>query len=329
MDLQSIALELRGKGLNVLPLTPGTKRPLGDWGKYQTTVYDGPFDAFDGGFGVVSGRISGGLVIFDVDGGEMVFSQFCRGVLEIKKDVLEDVVVERSPSKGFHIAYRCPDLSEISPQVWSKNGLVQIELRGDRQFTVISPTRGYQLLRGDWTSLPTKTTLEHELFVSIASKFGEGPVEREGDRQVREVSPEEVGGQRTEIGKNGGTYKVLLDQDIPRRILKSLGAVKISSNLCRSGCFGQLGNIEEYWRRPGKDDESHGITYFPTIGITYCFSTNASPLLPDTGYTAADLYSTVVLGRPVSMSDGDSVERKKAIHEVLKALTLRKNRGIQ
>lgn len=58
--------KLRNRGLNVFPLKPKSKFPMGTWKEFQSTMYN---DVFPPGcnYGIVCGAISGNLFVLDLD----------------------------------------------------------------------------------------------------------------------------------------------------------------------------------------------------------------------------------------------------------------------
>ena len=306
--------------LNVIPILPGDKKPVIPWGTFQTRLYNGPMDIFTGGIAVVSGGVSGGLVVLDVDGGDSVMREFCDLLLQRKEDILDNMVIEQSPSKGYHLAYRCRGLSEYPSEVWKRGGKTILEMRGDSHYTVISPTPRYKLLRGDWLELPLLTPDEHDLIISVGRQLDESPSSRRVVQAVVEEEPRDAGGRKGNIdGPTGTDVKYLLEQDAPRKILKSMGCVFMKSSTCKNPRF-QFGQPVEYWRRGGKNDNSHAIGYFPNNGVTFCFSSNVYPLKENNGYTPIDLFSTVVMGTHISMQDGNSHTRRSAVRTAAMAI---------
>jgi putative DNA primase/helicase len=204
MNLLETALNLQANGISVVPVTAdGSKRPAGKWQEYQqvrasTSVLEDWFrDRDDLGIGVVTGQISGGLEMAEIEG---------RGAHRIKD--LSDIAknsdlgplwarlctgwLERSPSGGLHWFYRVAwpagvktpgniklasrpsTATELASNPRQKKQVIA-ETRGEGGFVVVSPSAGtvhpsgepWIRIAGGPDTIPTITPDEREAFHSL------------------------------------------------------------------------------------------------------------------------------------------------------------------
>lgn len=113
--LRAAALRYQACGLCVLPARADRKCPaVGRWGPYQkqlptvqevTAWFDGP----QSGLCLVCGAVSGNLEMLDFDLGGEAFPAWCERVNQADAGLLDRLVIEQSPSGGWHVVYRCQE----------------------------------------------------------------------------------------------------------------------------------------------------------------------------------------------------------------------------
>lgn len=165
--------------------------------------------------GLVCGKLSGGLEAIDVDEKYSIsgcmFDRWKKQVHLSDPGLLAKLVVQQTKSGGFHVLYRCPQISgnlklanryttdEEKAKTYadsyqnalqssktedeartiaskaSKNDKVRVlfETRGEGGFIVICPTNGYKWLYNDPYSLTEISPAERELLHSISRQFNE------------------------------------------------------------------------------------------------------------------------------------------------------------
>ena len=93
-------------GLHTVPCVPGSKRPAGTWRKYMTERPPvGPMLGHDGG--IVTG--AAGVEAIDFDAGGLLLDTYLERLEDADSGLASRVYIERSPSGGAHIIYRCPN----------------------------------------------------------------------------------------------------------------------------------------------------------------------------------------------------------------------------
>ena len=187
--VQEAAKAYTAVGLSVVPCMLPSKAPAVPWLTYQAEIADAETVTRwysknqTWGCGIVCGEVSGGLEVIDLDGG--AFANDFNGLINANAPgLLERLVIEQTPSGGRHYAYLCSDIEgntkiaqttrELPGHKPGADGLTTLlETRGQGGYIVTYPTRGYILLQGDWSKLPTITPEERNLLWSCAALLDE------------------------------------------------------------------------------------------------------------------------------------------------------------
>lgn len=287
-------------GLSVLPAHASAKRPtLSSWSEYQTrTPTDEEITQWTStnpeSLCIVCGRVSGNLELIDFDLEGAMYQVWRESVETLRPGLLGRLVIESSPSGGFHVVYRCetevcgnvklaskefvaiddePIIiggKEYRPRK-SDNGLwavtvVAIETRGEGGLFLCAPSPGYAIIQGDLSRPPTISKDERDILLGCAWKLDES----KGGREIIGASP---AGPSTAGLRPGDDFNTRGD---PRPMLISHGWVKTRDGL------------NECWRRPGKVD---GASATLKDGVFYVFSSNAAPFEPSKGYSPFAVYT--------------------------------------
>ncbi len=152
-------MELWRSGFSVIPIQPGSKRPLVSWIEYQSRrsteeeIHQWWQQYPNANIGIVTGKISGVVVIdldLDKDGGN-------ESGAKIYEQVLTDLIVKTGRG-GYHLYYRYPeDVDYISNRVGLLPG---VDVRADGGYVVAPPSahssgRLYEWIRrGEPRELP-------------------------------------------------------------------------------------------------------------------------------------------------------------------------------
>ena len=153
---KEIARSYMRLGLNPLPIAKGEKRPLiAKHNKDRVTESDidnYPWDAI----GVSTGFISGALEAIDFD---LKNSNDPEGVMRTFKDrvpleLLKKLVVQRTQSGGYHMVYRCKEISSSKKLAKNSEGKAVIETRGEGGLIKCYPSNGYELIQGSFENIP-------------------------------------------------------------------------------------------------------------------------------------------------------------------------------
>jgi len=296
-------------GFSVLPADRAEKRPdVGAWKKYQcnrpnertlSAWFRIPREAVC----IVCGEVSGNLEIIDFDAGGELFEPWCE---RIPADLQAKLVVERTPSGGYHVVYRHQGAlynnmklarraevvseDEVYPneegrpmarvrgkefQVRRDGGdgephvvYILIETRGEGGQFVCTPTPGYEVIQGDLTEPPVLTGEERDTLLRAAEAFNEyTPPVINGPSQTCDAGAAPLDGRPGDYYNRLGDVRALLQQH---------------------GWVCVRGGENEYWRRPGK---TQGSSATLKNRVFYVFSPNAAPLDADKGYSPFAVYT--------------------------------------
>ena len=318
-------------GLNALPAHAARKCPVGSWKIYQTQPNADP-DSFRRGDAVclVGGKVSGNLEIVDFDlEGELYAPARQRLDAEFGTEWTARLTVERSPSGGYHLAYRCEEpvagnqklalkkvdvgksgsatfyFQKKAYQIQPDGAIypVGIETRGEGGICLIAPSPGYTLVQGKWTALPTITAAEREKLLDICRSFDESPAKSEPkgvDRllaQQANATAQSVS-QNLPAGASPSAADWAREQKYAPLLLTKHGWTKVYET-----------DEYEQWRRPGKTDGVSGSLY-KNSHLFKCFTSNAPPLCADTVYTPLQLMAALETG-------GDESEAARRIRAVM------------
>ncbi len=297
MNIHTTALPMLQSGLCVLPAIPAEKRPsLSGWKAFQaarpnetqikTWFVDAP------GLCLVCGAVSGNLEMIDFDAQGEMFTAWWEKVEATAPGLFDRLVVEQTPSGGYHVAYRCTDsvpgnqrLAQRSIICDSPNPIeihgkklvprkiggrwevlvTLIETRGEGGLFLCDPAPGYKLQQGNFCQLPVLTAAERDILINAAQSLNEH-VERSASSAPHDS-------HETSGGRPGDDFNSRSDI---RSLLTKHGWTQISQG------------ENEHWRRPGKDC---GTSATLKDGVFYVFSTSAAPFEADRGYSPFQVYS--------------------------------------
>lgn len=252
------ALSYIKAGLSVLPVKLETKSPTITWKPYQSEIMkpDKAWEMFNTaqGIAVIGGMVSGGLEIIDFDNhfgdATSILSRYCKMV-----DVT-NLLIQSTPSGGYHIIYRCPAPAKnlkLAMRV-NPNGVAEalIETRGEGGYALIFPSPKYTIKKGSFESLAMLTQEQRDDMIQAARSFNE--YER----------PNEIYSHDTfsrDQDRPGDDYDRSADgRDEAPVLLQRAGWVTTDG---------------KHYRRPGKD---HGISATwgkvtaDNIPLFYCFT---------------------------------------------------------
>ncbi len=297
-NIREISFSYLHAGLSVLPANVQLKfAALSGWKEYQNRLpYDSELQSWfsngNNGVCIVTGKVSGNLEMIDFDLEGEAFERWCSLIKENTPDLLPQLVIEKSQSGGRHVIYRCQ--TEISGnlkltqrkqivassdevEVCGKNYkprkdkdgnwfviLTLIETRGEGGLFLCAPSAGYELIQGDFTSLPVLTTEDREILLEAAWSLNEF---------IPEPAAEPVTAASSNSLRPGDDYNTRGDF---KAILLSHGWT-----LAQSG-------ESERWRRPGKEV---GWSASLKDRVFYVFSTNAYPFEDKKAYSPFGVYT--------------------------------------
>lgn len=295
---KEIAARYHAAGLSVIPVHHGEKNPvIPSWKDYQsrlptTAEINAWFSINNRRLAVVCGKVSGALELIDFDEPEL-FPKWQALVQKEDPALFPRLLVEKSPSGGFHVVYRCPSTVIPGNQKFARRGAscpngdkilihgkefmprkqpdgsflviyAMIESRGEGGYFVAAPSAGYTLLQGDFTTPPMISADERDLLLNAARSFNEflPPAEKEPAKKTKKQSAPDDLSPGDDFSARGDVRALLLQH----------GWTRITQ-----------GGDKELWRRPGK---SHNWSASLFEGRTlYVFSSNAAPFEPEKAYS--------------------------------------------
>jgi hypothetical protein len=266
------ALAYRDAGLCVLPARQVEKRPaLATWKQYQQRL---PTDVevrawFSNGHALclLTGAVSGNLEMLDFDAGGALFDCWAQMVEEQAPGLLARLVMERSQRGGRHVAYRsavavCGNMKLAQRPGPEGRPQTLIETRGEGGLFLCAPSPGYDLLQGDFTSLPILTPDERDVLLSAAWALNDNL-----------PAPEPIPRESPNLARPGDDFAARGD---------------VRAVLARHGWTLAKGGENEYWRRPGK---TAGWSATLKDRVFYVFSSNAAPFEPNKAYSPFGVYA--------------------------------------
>jgi len=306
--IRTAAIDYLAAGLSVLPALPNEKRPSISWQAFQTRLPSSiELDAWFGDANaacIVCGAVSGNLEMIDFDLAGEMYPAWCEAIEQLAPGLLERLVIESTPSGGFHVVYRCDtavagniklasrlfDADDDLPlTVGSKDykprrhddgrwfaTVVMIETRGEGGLFLCAPSPGYELIQGDLAHPPTITAKERETLLSAAGYL---------DEAAPKIGVESTPAVAASPTTNGNVFTPA-DVGLPARSQTRPGddfgeRGDIRPYLEQHGWVKTRTGENEYWRRPGK---TSGASATLKGGVFYVFSSNAAPFEPQKGY---------------------------------------------
>ncbi|MFG1997893.1 phage/plasmid primase, P4 family [Spirillospora sp. NPDC048911] len=300
------ALALHAAGLCVVrAATDGSKAPLGTWKTHQNQRPGEQdirtwFGSGHPGVGVVTGAVSGGLEMLELEG-RAVTAGLLRELREAADASglgplfarLISGYAEMTPSGGLHLLYRVAGTAKPSVRLArDAASAVLIETRGEGGFVVVAPSHGpvhptgrpWALLRGGPDTIPVITEPERDAFHQLAATFdrtprpaaagpGAGrPAGAPGSGAVHPIAA--AGAMRPERGGGGvspgDAFNEIATWD---EILQPHGWTKVHTR-----------GTETFWRRPDKTFGISATTGYGDGDWLYVFSTS-TPFEPERTYT--------------------------------------------
>ncbi|MDD5697374.1 MAG: bifunctional DNA primase/polymerase [Victivallaceae bacterium] len=280
----------RDYGLSVLPAKRKEKCPaLKSWKAYQErrpteAEVNAWFSNAHEALCIVTGKASENLEIIDFDNGGELFDPWSNLVGDRAKPLLDRLVIEQTPSGGWHVIYRCD--AEVSGNMklaqGQRNGKLTtlIETRGAGGLFLCAPTPKYELLQGDFTTIPTLTENQRDILLSSAKQLNEHWISADPEPVQRTSSSGLLPG---EDFNQRGDVKALLEKHGWKYLYNK--------------------NDNDYYRRPGKD---HGSCSASLKDRTFfVFSSNAAPFEPWKSYSPFAVYTLLECYGEYSLAAGE------------------------
>ena len=327
LSISDAAQAYLSAGLCVLSAIRAEKRPaVGRWKQYQTRIpTPAELSAWlannPDAVCILCGIASNNAEIIDFDAGGELFAAWWE---RIPADLRERLVVERTPSGGWHVIYRCVvticgNLKLAQRKVGEKI-VTLIETRGEGGLFLCAPTVGYEITQGDLCDLPVLSEAERDVLLRAAWELNEylppvvnGPqpaanvghsVASSADNARPSAENAHNGdcpSNSADVGQTGSSSAAQDDcpsenaaaGDCPSNNahrpgddFNSRGAVR--DVLRQHGWSLARGGENEYWRRPGKTSGWSATLKGHTF---YVFSSNAAPFEPNQHYSPFAVYT--------------------------------------
>ena len=298
----SQAQEYLTSGLSLFPIrSDGTKQPAVKWKPFQTQLPT-ERDLFYWyemrqseklGIAIVCGAISQNLEVVDFDNAK-IFEEWKLAIMKLNPDLLEKLVIVRTPRPGIHVFYRCCTIGRNEKLAWVKaddgKSTIAIETRGEGGYVLAAgsprechPTgKRYRVISvRPLTKIRRITSLERDLILATARSLGSGgPATKSA--QARSKRSTEIGTPFVPAAPSSDRPGDLYAAATPwEKILRPHGwAVECS-----------LPDGTVHWTRPGKDTGTSATTNHNGRDLLHVFSSNAEPFEPNCGYSKFRAYA--------------------------------------
>ena len=195
-------------GLSTIPVDPQTKKPLGHllprgpggkptWKPYQKAPADEATltrwaESDLQALAVVTGQVSGGLLVLDFD-----VPEFYSWWVERVGDDAHGLPVQQTGGGGYQVLLRCPDPGGNQKLAWAPGEAdptgrtIAIETRGEGGYAVLAPSlhpsgQRYVWLSGDAAGVPTVPQERVERLLAAARALDMAPLTKQ-DRERQEA----------------------------------------------------------------------------------------------------------------------------------------------
>lgn len=156
---QTIASKYLSYGLNPLPIKVLDKEPLIKKHNSIRLTEEVILKYSFGAIGISTGAISGNIEVIDFDF-KNAESKEHKALIwktfkdKVPKNLLDKLVVQRTVSGGFHLIYRCEEISSNKKLAVNKKGAAFIETRGEGGLIKCYPSKGYVMIQGSFSNIP-------------------------------------------------------------------------------------------------------------------------------------------------------------------------------
>jgi hypothetical protein len=161
-------------GLSIIPVQD--KIPIiSTWKKFQTIPpNENEIKSWLLPVAIICGKVSGGLICLDFDNKKRAetmdhYLEWHELVYNHKPELLEKLIIERTPSGGLHVIFRCKDF-EIGNQKLANDidNSILIEIRGEGGYFVCAPSEDYKIITGKFSAIPEFSKEDTEFLLSCA-----------------------------------------------------------------------------------------------------------------------------------------------------------------
>lgn len=278
-EIKSKAKEYLKAKLSVIPTKEDKLPALSTWKPYQTDrIKEDEVDKLFSkpevkGIAIICGAVSGGLEVVDIDTKHDTTGSLWDELKVLIEDNLPDIynklVIAQTQSGGYHIYYRCSSIAGNLKLSTKINKEVLIETRGEGGYVVAPPTPKYTYIQGEPTDIPTITTEQREILLSISRSFNE----------LEEVKPIVNTSSNTYSYTGLNPFEDYNQRGDTVAFLESKGwkVVKTSGERI-------------FLKRPGESKTKYSGNYHTGLKVLRVFS-SSTEFNPDKGYNPSQIYS--------------------------------------
>jgi hypothetical protein len=173
---QTAAAKYLEHGYSPIPLVSGQKRPLlKDWTKYKDSPIEDLSLFTTDSLGLVCGY--NGLEVLDIDAKHFTGNEFKEYIELLQANgpgILEKLVIQETPSGGFHFLYRCEVIEGNQKLAKNEAKEVTFETRGVGGQVAAWPTPGYRL-ETKASAIQWITPEERDILLSCARELDKTP----------------------------------------------------------------------------------------------------------------------------------------------------------
>ena len=237
MTIVEAALEYSDKGFSPIPFGiydkdgKKVKKPaIATWDKFKSERMDvleikTHFHSRINYIGLVTGVVSGGLEVIDVDtkyyvSYQNLFTDLWSEIAAIRNDL----TAIKTLNGGYHIPYRCDVIGgskKVASRPANEDELANnphertfcfIETRGEGGLIVVPPSDGYEVVYGDgYHNLPTITTEERDQIFAILYSYNELIEAPKQMPQERTINTGFIQSPFDDYNKRGNVSQILTD----------------------------------------------------------------------------------------------------------------------
>jgi hypothetical protein len=273
-------------GFSLLPVNEIKKPAVDTWGERQKAPVK-PNGDFKGyrvkGVAIICGAVSGGLEIIDFDTKNDATGTLMSDYRSLLNDeiLLKKLVIQRSPSGGYHFIYRCEEVEGnkklarrdvLKSENRTEKVVGMIETRGEGGYFLVEPSEGYRIIQGDLFHVPLITIEEREKLQDCGKAFN-----------THIPAIKDYAERKMERNDADSPFADFNDRFDVVSFLESEGWSVVRSDSSKV----QL-------RRPGKKD-GLSATYFIDTKVFYPFTTS-SEFEPQQGCKPVRVYATIKCG---------------------------------
>lgn len=270
-ELTKLAERWAKAGLSVIPVKEDKRPAVKAWKHYQEAIATKEAIAAwkPKALAVVGGQVSGGVECIDIDTKADKTGTLLKALVEALhnlRTVAENCYIQRTPSGGAHIVYRCSSIEGNLKLACTADGATLIETRGEGGYFVAAPSDGYKATNGSLEELPVISPEDRQAILTVCRSFDlRLPAQKEDHRQ-----------QQAAKGGPGSEYNETADVG---QLLTEAGWRLVYTR--EGGPYGAV----QYWGRPGKEKGMSATLNYTGPNKLHVFSSNAVPFEPGRSYS--------------------------------------------